>query len=425
VRYFLDRPDYRVTVASVAPGEARAVVGDHPRATACQADAADPERLATLVAACDIVISLVPFPMHPAVARVAIDRRVPMVTTSYVSPEMRALDREARERGVTILNEIGLDPGIDHMSARQMIDRIRDEGGRLVSFTSCCGSLPSPEAADNPWRYKFSWSPRGALAAARAPARWLDRGQVVSVPGEALFRHAVPREIEGVGTFEMYPNRDSLGYVDAYGTGEVRSMLRATLRYPGWCETMAALAELGLLDPDVRPLGAGTTHADLVARALPPGDEPIEVRVARRLAIDPAHPIVERLRWAGLLADDPIGLPAAAPLDVLARRLETRMAYAPGERDMVILRHEIDFDAAGGRARRVSLLVAHGESHGDSATARTVSLPAAIAARLLVEGRIALPGVRVPTRAELYEPVLDELAACGIALREWSAPVAP
>jgi saccharopine dehydrogenase-like NADP-dependent oxidoreductase len=421
VRYFLDRPGWRATVASVVEDEARLLVGDHPRGIACRADVADTARLDELVGAADVVVSLVPFPLHPAVARVAIARGVPMVTTSYVSPEMRALEGEARERGVPILNEIGLDPGIDHMSAMRMIDRVRSEGGTVLGFTSCCGSLPAPEAARGPWRYKFAWSPRGALLAARLPARWLDRGHVVTVPGEALAEHRVPCEIEGVGTFETYPNRDSLAYVETYGLDGVRTMLRATLRYPGWCETLAAVATLGLLDTGPTPVAPGTTWAELVARALPPEEGPIERRVAARLGIDPDHAIVERLRWAGLLSDEPVEPGATSSLDALAARLEAKLGYGPGERDMVILRHELEVGIGGATRRDVSLLVAHGEPGGDSATSRTVSLPAAIGARLLVEFRPLSPGVHVPTDAAIREPVLDELGALGIGLREWSA----
>jgi len=424
VRHFLDDASCRVTVASLVPAEAEALVGGHPRGRPLTLDVSDAERCDAAVRDADLVVSLVPHAFHPAVARAAIRHRADMITASYVSPPMRALDSEAREAGVTILNEIGLDPGIDHMSAMSMIDAAREAGERIAGFTSCCGSLPAPEAAEEPWRYKFSWSPRGVLLAAKQPARYLEHGRVIEVPAVDLADHVRPYDVEGVGRFEIYPNRDSLQYVEPYGLRGVETMLRATIRYPGWAATMQALTRLGLLDDEPRDWPVGMTYAGFIeAFGIGTAGTPAE-RLARRLgpAHDPA--VVARLLRAGLCADEPLPRPSASPLTILAERLAERLAFAPGERDLVILRHELEVRRQDRtRERRFSLLVAWGEENGDTATARTVALPCAVAGSLLLEGQLRAPGVQIPTRREIYRPILARLEPLGIAFREWSRPV--
>jgi saccharopine dehydrogenase-like NADP-dependent oxidoreductase len=422
VRWLACREDVTITVASLVEEEARRLVGDHPRGTARGVNVADAAELARLFAGSDVVVSLVPAPLPPLVARLAVHARVHLVTTSYVSPEMRALDAEARAAGVALLNEVGLDPGLDHMEAMRLIGGIRAEGGTLRGFVSACGSLPAPEAADNPWRYKFAWSPRGALVAATQSARYLAGGDEVLVPGETLFEACRATAIDGVGPLELYPNRDSLHYVEVYGLHDVADMMRATLLYPGFCETMRAVNALGLLELTERDHPAGASWRDLTAARLAPGPGAIRERVAGALGLDPGHAVLERLAWAGLFEDTPLPARRRAPLDLLAERLAERMRYREGERDMVVQRHEFDWTDRHGRARRtVSSLVAYGEPGGESATARTVSLPAAVAVELLLDGDVALAGVVVPTSRELYEPILARLAAeAGIAFGDSS-----
>jgi len=305
----------------------------------------------------------------------------------------------------------------------RQIDRIRRAGGVVEGFASSTGGLPAPEAADNPWRYKFSWSPRGALLAGTQSARYLRRGRVHHVPGADLFSHFWPYEVEQVGRLEMYPNRDSLRYVQLYGLDDVEKFIRGTIRYPGWCETMRAVAEIGLLDVDERRWPPRTSYADMLSELLPPSPGSLRGRLALRLGLPEAHDIIRRFEWSGLLSDEHLPETAASPLDAVAALFERRMAYRPGERDMVVMRHEIDVRwADDSRERMISLLVAFGDPQGDSATARTVSLPAAIASRSILEGGLGLVGVQVPTMAEVYEPILAELERLGIRFREWTEP---
>jgi len=290
---------------------------------------------------------------------------------------------------------------------------------RLVSFRSCCGGLPAPEANTNPWGYKFSWSPRGVLEAGRKPARWLENGRVIEVSEGDIFAHAAPYDVPGVGRLEVYPNRDSVAYVATYGIEGVRTMFRGTLRYPGWCDTLSALTRLGLLDPAERGWRTGTTHEELMEALAAPGNGPLPARVAAAGGVPIDGAVMERLRFAGLLSADPLGATRIAPIDVLCARLVSSLAYTPGERDMIVLQHELGVvDASGRSGLRASTLVAYGEPGGDSAMARTVALPAAAAARLILDGRIRATGVRIPVEREIYEPVLDALAPMGIVFSE-------
>jgi saccharopine dehydrogenase (NADP+, L-glutamate forming) len=417
--YLTRWPDIALTVGDHDQGKAAQVLGPTERGRAVAVSMDDDGRVASLVADADLVVSLLPYTLHAKVARVAIAHRVPLITTSYVSAEMRALDGAARASGVLILNEIGLDPGLDHMSAMRAIQRIRDEGSRLVSFRSCCGGLPAPEANTNPWGYKFSWSPRGVLAAGLNAARWLEDGRIVDVPGDELFTHVAAYDVAGVGRLEVYPNRDATAYVATYGIEGVRTMFRGTLRYPGWCETLLAVSRLGLLDGTARDWRAGTTYGEFMEALAGPGTGSVEERVAARAGISADGAVAERLRWAGLFSGRPLPSSNAAPIDVLCDRLAECLAYEAGERDLIVLRHEFGVVDRNGRdASRVSTLVAFGDPGGDTAMARTVSLPAAVAARLILDGRVASTGVRIPVDPEIYDPVLDALQPVGIVFQE-------
>jgi saccharopine dehydrogenase (NADP+, L-glutamate forming) len=419
VQYLLDQPDFQVTVASRTVEKARALIGDRPNGRALAFDIErEPERLDDLVAQADLAVSMLPYIHHLQVAHACLRHRRHLVTTSYVKDEMRALDSAARQAGVLFLNEIGLDPGIDHMSAMRIIDRVHADGGRVVSFRSYCGGLPAPEANTNPFGYKFSWSPRGVLLAGRNDARYLEDGQVVEIPNRRLFatRHTVP--VEGVGDLEAYPNRDSLPYIQLYGIPEARTMYRGTLRYPGWCETWQKFVELGLLDLTEREDLAGMTYRQLLAHLIGrPETSDLRRDLAVHLNIPVDSPILDRFEWLGLFRDDPLP-PERTILDVLAVRMQEKLQYAPGERDMVVLLHDFVAEYPDRRERIRSWLVDFGIPHGDTAMARTVGLPAAIATRLILQGVIRLTGVHIPVLPEIYRPVLAELEERGIRVQE-------
>jgi saccharopine dehydrogenase (NADP+, L-glutamate forming)/spermidine synthase len=419
VRYLLNLPDIEITVATRTVSKAQELIQNCPRAMAVELLIDDEPSLHRLVAQSDVVVSLLPYVYHLTVARHCLALKRHLITTSYVSDVMRALDSEAKRAGVILLNEIGLDPGIDHMSAMAIIDRVRAKNGRVTGFISSCGGLPAPEANDNPLGYKFSWSPKGVLMAARNDARFLKDGQEILVPANRLFASFWKIRVAGLAEFEAYPNRNSLPYIQLYGLEGIRTMIRATLRNPGWCETLQAISELGLLKDDrLRNDLAVMTYCQWL-RGFVPGKGGLRADVANRLGLAIDHPVINRLAWLGLFDDQPIGLESGSNLDVLARAMLGRMEYKPKERDMIVLIHQFEVEYPDRHRERIeSTLIEFGEPDGDSAMARTVSLPAAIGVRLILESRLGLTGVQIPVRKEIYQPVLEELNRLGIGFKE-------
>ncbi|MCR4408291.1 MAG: saccharopine dehydrogenase NADP-binding domain-containing protein [Anaerolineae bacterium] len=420
VRYLMDQPDFHVTVATRTLSKAEKLVGSHPRGTAHQLDVEDEAALEALIRQTDLAISLLPYTYHPKVARLCVKHGKHMVTTSYVKDEMRALDGAAKKAGVILLNEIGVDPGIDHMTAMRVIHHVQANGGQVTAFSSYCGGLPAPEANNNPFGYKFSWSPKGVLLAGKNPARFLRDGQVINIPGEELFAHywTVPVEVEGrVIDFEGYPNRDSLPYMEIYGITSARTMFRGTLRNVGWCATLKKIVELGLLDEEERDDIAGMTFAQFLAKLINSQGN-LRQDLAAYLRIAPDSSVMSNLEWLGLLSNDPLPLQKGAPIDILTARMLEKMQYAPGERDMLILQHEFIAEYPDHRERITSTMIDFGIPYGDTSMSRTVGLPAAIGTRLILEGAISLTGVQTPVVPEIYEPVLQELEQLGISFTE-------
>ena len=416
VRYLVDL-GWRVTVGDCAPGKAEALVAGLDRCRPLHFETTV-EALRRLVPEHDCTVSLLPASMHPMVARVCVDSARPMVTASYISPEMRALDAEAKAAGVALLNEVGLDPGIDHMSAMAIIHSARAKGGEVVGFRSYCGGLPAPDSDDNPLRYKFSWSPAGVLNAATADARYLKDGGVVEVPGPDLFTHYETIEVDGAGAFEGYPNRDSVAYREVYGLHGARSLLRGTLRNTGHCDSWKKMVDLGLLGKQVLDLD-GLTWASYVRKVFLDGHGgDLPDLVAARLGVPVHDPVIGKLRWLGLFEDEPLPRAEAAPITLLADRMWERMQFGPGQRDMIVLQHTFDVRYPDRQERVVSTLVEYGIPDGDSAMARTVSLPAAIGVRMILDGRCTQTGVLSPVTPALYAPILKELEEAGVAFEE-------
>jgi saccharopine dehydrogenase (NADP+, L-glutamate forming) len=423
VRYLLEQPDFRVTVASRTVSKAQALVGGHPHGQALALNVQDDDALEAVVRDADLVVSLLPYTYHLKVAERCLQHRKHLVTTSYVKPEMKALHPAVKGAGLIFLNEIGLDPGIDHMSAMRVIDEVKAKGGKITTFVSYCGGLPAPDANTNPLGYKFSWSPRGVIMAGKNPAHYLWDTKEITIPGEELFDNYWPVEVPGLGTFEGYPNRDSMPYTDVYDIRPSQTMFRGTLRYPGWCATLKKIAELGLLDDTVRDDLAGKTFAQLTGELIGFQGGDLKAALASRLGIEPGSFIISNLEWIGLLSDDPLPAGANTVMDVLVARLQELMPYEPGERDMIVL-YDVFYAEYTDRTERItSTLIAYGIPHGDSAMARTVSLPAAIAVRLILTGQITATGVHVPVIPEIYHPVLDELETLGIKCEEASTVV--
>jgi len=424
VRYLLDQPDFEVTVASRTVSKAEKLIDSHPKGTAKSLNLKDEEGLRDEVKNADLVISMVPYTFHTLVAKFCIEFKKQMVTTSYVSDEMKSLDTQAKEAGIIILNELGLDPGIDHMEAMRIIHEVENKGGKITSFTSYCGGLPAPEANTNPYGYKFSWSPIGVLLAGKNSARYLKNGEVVNITSEDLFDNYLTIPIEKLGDFEGYPNRDSIPYIDLYGIQSTKTMLRGTLRNLGWCSTLKKVVDLGILDKEERDW-TDHTYSEFMRRIVdaPQGSD-VKKAVSTYLNIDQGSDIIRRLEWLGLFSDDTVPVGKGGAIDVLAARMIEKMSFEEGERDMIVLEHT--FEAAypdGQREKIASTLIDYGIPHGDSAMARTVGLPPAIGTKLVLEGKINMTGVHIPVLPDIYKPLLEELKGLNIAFTEKKEPL--
>lgn len=407
-RYLLAK-GFALTVVDMDGKKAAALVDSHPNGRAGTWTTDDKEGLKILVADADLAVSLLPAAFHSMVAEECVAQKKLMVTASYVSPAMRALDAGAKEAGVLLLNEIGVDPGIDHMSAMKVIDGVKKDGGRVTSFKSYCGGLPAPEANTNPWGYKFSWSPRGVMTAGKNSARYLLDGKEVNIPGPDLFGDSHLLDVPGFGELEAYPNRDSLGYIDLYGLRGAATVFRGTLRYKGWCAAMKKIVNSGLLDEKELILN-GMTWRDFTAAATGLKAAGLEHGLAEKFGVPADFHGIKWLDWLGLFGDERLPLEKGSPLDALVARMVEKMSYAEGERDMLVMHHEFVAEYPGGRRENLtSTLVDFGIPGGDTSMARTVSLPAAIAVRLMLEGGIRGAGVQIPVTPAIYEPLLKEL----------------
>ncbi|MDY0231526.1 MAG: saccharopine dehydrogenase C-terminal domain-containing protein [Candidatus Saccharicenans sp.] len=419
IEYLLNYNEVQVKVADIEIGKARYWVKNHPRGEAIKLDLQNRSVLAKIISEVDVVVSMVPYTYHRYVGEICLEARKHLVTASYISPEMKALDPEARSKGLIFLNELGLDPGIDHMEAKRLIDEAKANGGQVVSFISYCGGLPAPEANDNPFGYKFSWSPRGVLLAGRNEARYLLDGQEIVVPSEELFSHYKMIEIPGLGIFEGYPNRNSVAYLEIYGLEKAKTMLRGTLRYPGWCLKLKKIGELGLLDIEEREWRA-KTYAEFMREYLRIAEaDNLKEKIAAKIGLQVDSDVMQSFDWLGLFSQQPLPAKKISPLDLLVALMIEKLKYQEGERDMSILKHEIIVEYPESQPEKItSTLIDFGIPRGHTSMSRMVGLPAALGVKLILENKINLKGVLRPTVAEIYQPILAELRELGVKFKE-------
>jgi saccharopine dehydrogenase-like NADP-dependent oxidoreductase len=348
-----------------------------------------------------------------------------MVTTSYVKPEMQELDSAAKQAGIIILNETGLDPGIDHMSAMRIIDHVHSKGGKIKEFYSICGALPAPEAADNPLKYKFSWSPKGVILAGNNDAKYLKDGNETFIPTCDLFKNPINVNFPGVGPLEIYPNRDSISYIEVYGIPEASTILRGTFRYPGWCETLDAIKKLNLITSESYDM-TGLTYAAFTARqaGIPKSSE-LKTAIAYQLGVMPDSEVISKLEWLGLFDDLPMNRKTDSPFEVTSDQMIGKMELRTGDRDMVVMQHSF-LASYPDQTKEVirSRMLDFGTPGGDTSVARTVALPAAIAVEMILEGKILEKGVFRPVLPGIYNPILDALEKLDIRMvEEFGLPV--
>jgi saccharopine dehydrogenase (NADP+, L-glutamate forming) len=423
IRYLLVEPDFHVIMASRTVSKAEQMIDGHPQGAAFSLDVNDEKKVENFVSNADVVVSLLPYTYHVKVAEMCIRHKKHMITTSYVSDAMNGLDTKAKAAGILILNECGLDPGIDHMSAMRIIHDVEKNKGKVISFRSTTGALPSHEANNNPFGYKFSWSPRGVLLASRNAAKWLERGKEISIPGEQLFENYFLQDITGVGTFENYPNRNSVPYKDIYGLNDAITVYRGTFRMTGWCETLRNIVALGWLSEELPKGFTGKTYGDLTRHLI--GAKPkdnLPVATAGYLGLKPYSAIIKRFEWLGLFSDTLLPKDKNTPLDYLNVLTLQKMPMGDHERDMVVMHHEFIAEYPSKKEYVTSTLVDYGIPDGDTSVARTVALPAAIAVKMILNKEINMTGVHIPVIPEIYNPILDELEEMGIKFKEKTIP---
>ncbi|MCU0461528.1 MAG: saccharopine dehydrogenase NADP-binding domain-containing protein [Bacteroidales bacterium] len=401
VEYLLEK-NFGVMIATTTKEKADRMIKGHPNGSSLKWSTEDTETLEKLVNESDIAVSFLPYRYHVLVAKICIKSKKPLVTTSYVQPEMKALDEEAKKAGVIILNEIGLDPGIDHMTAMKIIDHIHEKGGKVEEFYSLCGALPAPETADNPMKYKFSWSPKGVVLASRNGAQYLKRGKQVTIDPINLFRDS----------------RDSISYIDIYGIHEALTMYRGTFRFRGWCETLDALKHLNMLDDTIIDF-TGMDYAGFLAERS--GLEKSELRknIAVRLGIPESSTAIKSLDWLGFFSDEKMAYGKTSPFEITSDRMISKMSLTGNERDVVMMQHVFLASYPGGKKEVIkSSMIDFGSPATNTAVARTVALPASIAVKMILENKIRLTGVYRPVVPEIYNPIIDELGKMGIQMKE-------
>uniref|UniRef100_A0A8C7ILV5 Aminoadipate-semialdehyde synthase n=1 Tax=Oncorhynchus kisutch TaxID=8019 RepID=A0A8C7ILV5_ONCKI len=410
IEYLTRDPGTQITVASVLLTQAEELAGKYPNTIPVMLDVTSQEgHLESLVKDHDLVISMLPYGYHPVIAKHCINKKVNMVTASYLSPAMKDLQQSAEEAGITIVNEMGLDPGIDHMLAMECIDQAKADGCTIESYSSFCGGLPAPECSDNPLRYKFSWSPYGVLLNTISPAIFLKDNEVVSIPaGGTLMESTAPMDFLPGFNLEGFPNRDSTKYSEQYGIESAHTLIRGTLRFKGFSEAMSGFVKLGLINTDPCPMLKHTSA-------------PVSwVRILFITTLLPAH-----ASWAvlylysvfslfGMLSKEAVPH-AETVLASLAKHLEARLSFDEGERDMIIMRNDVGLRHSTGEleTKHISLVV-YGDPNGYSAMAKTVGYPAAIAARMVLDGEIRTKGLVVPMTKDIYGPALKRLQEEGL-----------
>ncbi|RDB18793.1 Saccharopine dehydrogenase [NADP(+), L-glutamate-forming] [Hypsizygus marmoreus] len=424
--YVVRDPSNELTIACRTLASAQALGENLPSTSAVSIDVNNTAALEAAVAAHDLVISLIPYTYHAAVIKAAIKGKTHVVTTSYVSPAMRELDAAAKEAGIVVMNEIGLDPGIDHLYAVKTIDEVHAKGGKIKQFLSYCGGLPAPECAGNPLGYKFSWSSRGVLLALLNSASYLSSGARLDIPGTELMGYAKPYFISPAFAFVAYPNRESVPFKEYYNIPEAETVVRGTLRYQGFPEFIKALVDLGWLDAGVKEwLVEGLTWAEVMQKTIGAKDASEASLVARvkELAKFPDEAesarIISGLRWIGLFSQEKVKPRAGNLLDTLCAQLETLMKYEQGERDLVMLQHKFVVEWQDGTEQILtSTLEAYGSPSGHSAMALTVGLPCGIATQLVLDGVLSTPGVHAPYSKEICNPIREILEKEGLGLIE-------
>ena len=425
VKYLLDKSselEIKLTVADYALQLAEQMINGHKNAKAKALDITNDQERQVLIQEHDVIVSMLPARFHPIVAEECLKMGKHMFTASYVSPDMRALDEQAKAKGLLFLNECGVDPGIDHMSAMRVIDHIRKEKGLEVrAFESFTGGLLAPDDEDdNPWQYGFTWNPRNVVLAGQGTVKFIQEGKYKFIPYHKLFKRIEMIHIPGHGYFEGYANRDSLMYLDVYDLHGIQTLYRGTLRRPGYCKAWDVFVQLGATDDSYQMEDVeNMTHRQFINSFLSynPNDS-VELKLAHYLGLDLEGPEMHKLQWLGVFDEEPVGLLKGSPAQVLEQILKKKWTIGSDRKDQIVMWHLFDYEENGVTKRIRSAMVATGENAKETAMSKTVGLPLAIAIRLFLEGKIEARGVQIPIIPEFYNPILDELDQQGFQFIE-------
>ncbi|MFD1603573.1 saccharopine dehydrogenase family protein [Flavobacterium artemisiae] len=429
IRYLLAKSaeeNLHLTVADLSLELASKKTQEHPNATPISLDIFNDSQRQEAISKASIVISMLPAHLHIEVAKDCLYFKKHLVTASYISDAMQALDEEAKKNNLIFMNEIGLDPGIDHMSAMKVIDEIRAKGGKMLLFESFCGGLVAPESDNNLWNYKFTWAPRNVVLAGQGgAAKFIQEGTYKYIPYSALFRRTEFLEVEGYGKFEAYSNRDSLKYRSVYGLDNVLTLYRGTIRRVGFSRAWNMFVQLGMTDDSyIMEDSENMSYRQFVNSFLPyhPTDS-VEIKTRLILKIDQ-----DDIMWDKLLELDlfnpnkKVNLPNATPAQILQKILSDSWSLEPNDKDMIVMYHKFGYEMNGKKEQIDSKMVCIGDDQTYTAMAKTVGLPVAIATLLILNGKIKTPGVQLPIKKEVYEPILKELEEYGVVFNEQIVP---
>ena len=428
-KYLLEQSEtenLHITVGDLDIDNAKKMIGNHKNATAITLDVFDKNSREDAVKKADIVISMLPARFHIEVAKDCVTYGKNMVTASYISDEMQALDQQVKDKGLVFMNEIGVDPGIDHMSAMQVIDRIRDKGGKMILFESFCGGLVAPESDNNLWNYKFTWNPRNVVVAGQGgAAKFLQENTYKYIPYHRLFRRTEFLEIEGFGRFEAYANRDSLKYQSVYGLDNIRTLYRGTMRRVGFSRAWQAFVLLGMTDDSYTiDDSENMSYRDFVNSFLPysPTDS-VELKFRHALKIDQDDMVWDKFVELDIFNPNKmVKLKKGTPAQILQKILMDSWTLAQEDKDMLVMYHKFGYELDGKKHQIDSTMVCLGEDQTYTAMAKTVGLPVAIATIAILNKKITTPGVQLPINKEVYTPILEELENYGIIFKETEVP---
>jgi saccharopine dehydrogenase-like NADP-dependent oxidoreductase len=424
IRYCLEHAeqyDWQVRICDQNIDLVQKKIAGNPRGVALNFDALKAEERRPEIEKADLVISMLPARFHVEIAKDCIDLKTNVITPSYVSPEMKALHQEAIEAGIIIMNEIGVDPGIDHMSACKIMDEIREKGAEITSFKSFCGGLIAPESDNNPWNYKFTWNPRNVVLAGQGTAAaFIKQNQYKYIPYNQLFERIDRIEIDGYGVFEGYANRNSLSYRPVYNLETIPTIYRGTLRREGFCKAWNILVNMGMTDDSyVIEASENLTPKTFLNTYLPYSTSESIAEKFERLYAKGDKDIYHKFEWLGFFDNDEvIGLKDATPAQILEKILVGKWVLEEGDKDMLVMHHEFEYNLNGKNHQILSSMVNIGENQIFTSMSNTVGLPVAICAKMILNNQISLKGVQVPVMKEVYQPILNELENFGITFVE-------